>query len=324
MIGLPEDLDLLLALDVLLRERHVTRAAGRLGITQSAVSQQLARLRLFFGDPLLIPARPGMTLTARAEAIEGPLARALAELRAAVRAGEPFDPAVTERRFVILANDLFEAYAVPLLLREVSPEAPGLTFQVERAEADYADRLERGTADFAFVPGFALSASLRRLPMPKEPFVALLRSDHPAAKKPLTLERYLGLDHLLIAPRGLPGSLVDDALQKIHRKRRVVARVQHFAAAPFIIAETDLVLTCVASVARLAAPFPVRSVPVPVELPIDETFLVWHERAHNDPGHAWLRGRIDTIAHEEHRRRANAPPRRARPAKRTKSASRAP
>src|SRR3954462_6319358 len=159
MTDFPEDLDLLLALDVLLQERHVTRAAGRLGITQSAVSQKLARLRAFFGDPLLIAGRPGMTLTARAQAIEGPLARALAELRAAVRAGEPFDPRVTERRFVILANDLFEAYAVPLLLREVSPEAPKLTFQVERAEADYADRLERGTADFAFVPGFALSAS---------------------------------------------------------------------------------------------------------------------------------------------------------------------
>src|SRR5689334_18080557 len=99
----PEDLDLLVALDVLLRERHVTRAAGRLGITQSAVSQRLARLRTFFGDPLLVPGRPTMALTARAEAIEGPLSRALSDLRAAVRAGERFDLKATSRRFVLLA-----------------------------------------------------------------------------------------------------------------------------------------------------------------------------------------------------------------------------
>jgi DNA-binding transcriptional LysR family regulator len=244
----------------------------------------------------------------------------LAELRAAVRAGAPFDPATTERRFVILASDLFEAYGVPLLLRSVAPEAPNLTFHIERAETDYAERLEKGTADLAFIPGFALSGSLRRLPMPKEPFVALLRASHPGAQKPLTLERYLELGHLLVAPRGLPGSLVDDALQKIHRRRRVVARVQHFAAAPFIIAETDLVLTCIALVARLAAPFPIRAVRAPVELPMDETFLAWHERAQNDLGHAWLRGRIDAVARKDRASRASTPPERARPGRRTRSA----
>src|SRR5678815_916656 len=102
---LPENLDLLLALEVLLRERHVTRAASRLGISQSAVSQQLARLRDYFGDPLLVPGRPVMVLTARAKAIEAPLTKALAELRAAVRVGAPFEPSTSERRFVVLAND---------------------------------------------------------------------------------------------------------------------------------------------------------------------------------------------------------------------------
>src|SRR6516165_7336171 len=116
MTDLPDDLDLLLALDVLLRERHVTRAAARLGVTQSAVSQKLARLRSFFGDPLLVAGRPAMVLTARAQALQSPLSRALAELRAAVRVGAPFDPAKAERRFTILANDLFEAYGLPLLL----------------------------------------------------------------------------------------------------------------------------------------------------------------------------------------------------------------
>jgi DNA-binding transcriptional LysR family regulator len=259
------------------------------------VSQKLARLRSFFDDPLLVPGRPAMVLTARAQAVQAPLSRALAELRAAVRVGAPFDPAKAERRFVILANDLFEAYGLPLVLEGLSAEAPHLSFTVERAESDYSDRLEKGTADVAFVPGFALGATLRRLPLPKERFVVLLRGGHRASRR-WGLERYLALGHLLVAPRGLPGSLVDDALHGLGKQRRVAARIQHFTSAPFVVARSDLALTCLETIARIAEPFGLLKLPLPVELPMDESFLVWHERAQHDRGHAWLRGKIDDFA----------------------------
>src|SRR5688572_28344939 len=121
---LPDDLDLLLALDVFLRERHVTRAARRLGITQGAASQRLARIRDFFRDPILVPGRPLLVPTPRALAVADPLARALSDLRAAVRRGAPFEPASSDRRFVLLGNDIVESRALPPLLAILERQAP--------------------------------------------------------------------------------------------------------------------------------------------------------------------------------------------------------
>ncbi|WP_437678998.1 LysR family transcriptional regulator [Sorangium sp. So ce131] len=289
---LPDDLSLLLALDVLLRERHVTRAAKRLGITQSAASQRLARLREFFGDVLLAPGRPLLALTPRAQALADPLAQALASLRAAIQAGAPFDPSTSERRFVLLGNDLLEAAALPRLMAILAREAPRAAVRVDRVDADFVKRLERGTAELAFVPEFLVPPSLRQLRLPDEPFVTLMREGHPAASRRLTLERYLELGHVLIAPHGMPGSLVDRALEVVGRRRRVVAQVQHFVTVPFLVAASDLVVTCPAAVAALAAPFGLRAARPPVELGLDRASAVWHERVHDDPGHRWLRAQL--------------------------------
>jgi DNA-binding transcriptional LysR family regulator len=286
------DLDLLVALDALLRERQVTRAAQRLGVTQSAASQKLRRLREAFDDPLLVSGRPLMVLTPRAIALRDPLARAITELRAAVRLGAPFEPTISTWRFVLLGNDLAEVAALPPLLGLLEREAPRSSLSFERADADSIARLEQGSADLAFLPDFMVHGSLRRLPLPPEPFVVLLRRDHPARRK-LDLERYLELGHLLVAPRGLPGSIVDSALEALGQKRRVVARVQHFVSAPPIVAATDLAVTLPRGVhTALANYYPVVAVPAPIELPIDRASVVWHERAHDDAGVQWLRSRI--------------------------------
>jgi DNA-binding transcriptional LysR family regulator len=298
-LGLPDDLGLLLALDVLLRERHVTRAARRLGVTQGAASQRLARLRDYFGDPLLVPGRPLLLPTPRARAIEAPLARALADLRAAVSAGAPFDPATSSRRFALLGGDLVEAILLPGLLPALGREAPGVRLDVERADADFAERLERGTADLAFAPDAFVPASLRRRALPPQPFVVLLRRGHPAARGLLDLESYLGLSHALVAPRGAPGSIVDAALKRLGCERRVVARVQHFVTAPYVVASSDLALTCPASVLAAVPPgLEIVARQPPFELARDRTSVVWHERAHDDAGHRWLRGRLDVLVRE--------------------------
>jgi DNA-binding transcriptional LysR family regulator len=313
---LPDDLDLLLALDVLLRERHVTRAAKRLGVTQSAASQQLARLREYFGDLLLAPGRPLMALTPRAQALADPLAAALAGLRAALRIGAPFDRTSSERRFVLLGDDMVEALALPLLLPPLCKTAPRVSLHCERIDADFAQRLERGAADLAFVPEFAAVPSLRRLALPDAPFVTLMRAGHPEARRRLGLDAYLELGHVLIAPRGLPGSLVDRALAALGRTRRVVVQIQHFVSAPFVIAASDLVVTCPATLLAIAAPFQLHVAQPPVELALDRTCAVWHERVHDDPGHRWLRSLLEAaVRAQQQRRRAphgRAPSGRAR------------
>jgi len=294
--GLPEDLELLIALEVFLRERHITRAAKRLGITQSAASQRLARLRVFFGDALLAPGRPLLALTPRAQAMTEPLASALANLRAAIQIGAPFDPARTEREFVLLGNDLLEAAAMPLLLPILMREAPQVAVRVERGDASFVSRLERGSADLAFVPEFLVVPSLVQIRLLDEPFVTLMRENHPASSKPLSLDRYLELDHLLVAPHGMPGSLVDQALERLGKRRRVRLRVQHFSAAPFIVASSDLIVTCPASVTRLTDKLGLVAQKSPVELGLDRSSMVWHERVQDDAGHRWLRELIARIA----------------------------
>jgi DNA-binding transcriptional LysR family regulator len=283
-------LDLLSDLEIFLHERHVTRSAKRLGITQAAASQRLAKLRAHFGDPLLVTGRDGLVLTSRAQSLQAPLGAALSSLRRAVQQRERFDPAESRRRFVLLGGDLVEAYGVPKLLRAISAEAPHVTLAAERADAQFARRLEDGTADVAFLPNFMIPPSLRRLALPREPFVVLLRRGHPKARRALRLDDYLALDHLLIAPHGLPGSLVDQALAQRGHTRRVAVVIQHFVSAPFIVAESDLALTCPATLAEVArAHLDVRVMPVPLDLALDETSMVWHDRVQDDPSHAWLR-----------------------------------
>ncbi|MEZ4364483.1 MAG: LysR family transcriptional regulator [Kofleriaceae bacterium] len=298
MRDLPDDLDLLLALDVLLAERHITRAAQRLGISQGAASQKLARLREFFQDAILVPGRPLAALTPRAQAVAEPLSRALAELRGAVRAGAPFVAASSERQFVLLGSDLLEALALPALLPVLAERAPRVSVSVERADVDFVQRLERGTADLAFVPNFQTSVALKRRALPIGRFVVLLRKGHPALRRRrrLDLDTYLALSHVLVAPRGMPGSIVDKALAELGRQRRVVARVQHFTSAPPLIASSDLVVTCPASVLA-ATPrwIPIVALPPPLQLPDDHTSMVWHPRSDDDPGHVWLRGQFDPL-----------------------------
>lgn len=300
MRDLPEDLDLLRALDIFLVERHVTRAARRLGISQGAASQKLARLRELFDDPLLVAGRPLMLLTPRAQAIGEPLSRALAELRGAVRAGAPFHAAESQRRFVLLGNDLAEVAAFPVLLATVARAAPNVSLWSERADVDFARRLEDGTADLAFMPDLFVPSSLQKRALQPEPFVVLLRKDHPllrkGKKRALSLDAYLSLGHLLVAPRGMPGSLVDSALEKLGKSRRVVARLQHFTSAPALIAQSDLAVTCPATVMKVMSPwFPIAAVAPPLELPMDRTSCVWHPRSQDDPGHRWLRAQLDAL-----------------------------
>jgi DNA-binding transcriptional LysR family regulator len=295
--GLPDDLNLLLALDVLLAERHVTRAAKRLGITQSAASQRLRRLREHFGDPLLVDARPLLSPTPRAEALRAPLRAALAGLSEAVATADAFDAATSSRRFVVVGNDAVEASALPPLLAALRLRAPGISLTLERPVPGLAERLGPGGADLAVVPSVQAAASLRQRVLFRDPFVVLMRRGHALARQRLTLARYAAAQHVLIAPQAAPGSLVDEALGARGLSRRVVATVRHFASAPLLVASTDAIVTCPRSLARTAeALLPVVSRKAPLELPVFTVCAVWHARVHADPGHMWLRALVAEVS----------------------------
>lgn len=287
------DLNLLVTLMVLLDEGSVTGAARRLGVTQSAVSHKLKRLREEFDDPLFVSGKHGLIATERALALAEPLRDALDRLAATVADEQPFDPATAERQFVLSGADIFEFIGLPRVLELIAREAPKLSLVVTARQLDLYERMERGEVHFAFGPGFPAKAGLRQQKLAEEPFVVMGRADHPLLRRKLSLDAYLKAEHVLIAPQGRPGGFVDDALARLGKARRVAVQVGHFAPAPFLVARTDLLLTAPISLFRQAAEhLALRMRPVPLELPPAPTLVAWHERLDRDPGHRWFRAAV--------------------------------
>jgi len=295
------DLNLVLALDALLAERHVTRAAARLGITQSAASHALARLRDVLGDPLLVRgARGAMIPTPRAEALAPQIHRVLVDLAGALR-GEAFDPATTRRMFRIGASDYAEVVLLPKLIERVGRLAPGIDLWVHLFDEHGDAELAAGTLDvvFALPRGAARGAGGYEKVLFDEGFTCILRATHPLAGGKLTLARYCDAAHLLVAPRGAPGSIVDSALAEHGRTRRVALAVPHFLVVPYIVAGSDLVATLASRVAALfTETLDLVALPPPVQLPRFQIALAWHERNHHDAAHRWLREQVLAVASE--------------------------
>lgn len=294
------DLNLLLALDALLAERHVTRAAARLRMTQSAASHALARLRAALGDPLLVRGpRGAMVPTARAETLTAPLRAALAALAAAVHGPPAFDPATARRTFRLTAGDYAELVLMPPLAARIGAVAPAVDLWCYPPPTDLGTALAAGTVDLLFAP-------IRARPWPagcyekklfRETFTCVVRSGHPAADQRLTLARYCAMSHLLVAPRGAPGGIVDDKLAADGKSRRVAVAVPHFLVVPHIIAATDLIATVATRVVdAIALPSNLVRLPPPLALEGFDVAMVWHERAHHDPGHRWLRDQVAAVA----------------------------
>lgn len=293
------DLNLLVTLDALLTEHSVTRAAARLGLSQSAVSHALGRLRELFSDPLLVRGRGGMLMTPRAESLIMPLRRGLADLGRVVASGATFDPGRDSRRFFAAATDYVEATLLPPLLAHVTRTAPGVDLDLRPLAADLALALESGDLDVAMVAYRAPEApGLRQKKLFAEDFVCVARRDHPAIDGDcLDLDTYTALAHALIAPSGRAGSVVDAALAELGRSRRVALRVPHFLVAPLVVAGSDLILTCPRRTAQaLARTLPLTLLEPPLSLPAFDVWAVWHERYQHDPAHAWLRAAIQTAS----------------------------
>lgn len=291
------DLNLLVALEALLEERNVTRAAARLGMSQPAASRALGRLRASFSDALLVDGPRGYMLTARAEGLRPVLRQTLAGIGEMLEARR-FDPATTTGSVRVLMTDLHAAVLAPRLLSRLAREAPAVDLDILPPGPAIMEMLGNDAADAVVGAIEEAPAGIRRRKLFEDRYVTLMRTGHPAAGRKLTLEKYLALDHIVISITGTGPAPVDQLLSAMGRSRRVRARVPNFFAAMEIAACSDLVMTLPESLARTAAGaarFVMR--PPPVDPGPIALNLLWHARHQDAPHHVWLRNLIVASAH---------------------------
>ncbi|MEO0321458.1 MAG: LysR family transcriptional regulator [Myxococcota bacterium] len=292
------NLNLLLALHFLVEERSVTGAAKRAGVTQSAMSRSLARLREMLDDPLLVRTRHGMKLTPRSSALGEPLRRLVADAAAIVDHRVDFDPATARRTLTISSSDYVHAALMPQLLAALEREAPGIDVVLRPESRQAAELLEEGLIDLAItLPDFIGDRGLRTQKLLTDDFVCVLREGHPAADDTWTLESYCALRHALTSQRERTVGHVDRHLERLGLARRVAFVAPSFLAVAHLVVKSDLVATLPRRVARsLADTRGLLTRPVPLPLPGFDTAQFWHERRHRDPAHAWLRRRLYAVA----------------------------
>lgn len=294
------DLNLLRVFDAVARERHVTRAAERLNLSQPAVSNALARLRVALGDELFLRRPGGVELTALATALAAPIAEALDRLAETLSVRAPFDPETARRVFTIGMSEYAEAALAPRVLERMHREAPNCLLAISHADRTNAEALlERGDAQLAIAVLAEPSALYTRVRMLPEAFQTLMRADHPLAEGELTLERFTSVPHLLHSPNGSRDGAIDRVLAGLGMSRRLGAVVAHLCAVPQILARTDMIMTLSARLATQMAEvhrLVVRDAPVDVKH--TRLSMVFHRRFEADPGHAWLRRMLIAEARE--------------------------
>jgi len=287
------DTHLVVALQALLSERSVTRAAKRIGVTQPSMSHALARLRAIFDDPLLVQAGRQMNLSARGRELLPKAELAVEHLAAVFGERERFDPSRSERSFRLVATDNLELLLFPNLVRVLSSQAPRVKLRCRNIPADWAEKLRRGEVDLKLGRGGPVPEGCRTTVLARETVVCLMRRGHPASKKPLTAARYAALPHLVIAPHGDERTKSDSVLAEQGLERHVVLTVSHFLVAPFIVAESDLILTVSGRVAKIMSrKLGLVTRPCPAAPASYDLTMVWPASAEFDPGHSWLRNAI--------------------------------
>lgn len=294
------NLNLLVALDALLSERNVTRAARRVGITQPAMSQTLSRLRELFSDPLLVRRGRGMVLTPRAEAMLVPLSDALLSVERAVQLGMGFDAATSTRIFSLAIPDLSATVMLGPLLRLIGEEAPGVRVQVEPLSISrLSDKLASGAIDLVLAVHLGSSEGLRRETLLTDDYVCLVRRGHSLARrKRVRIEDYAAHGHLAYTPVGFVPPPISEAVPGFASTSGIRASVPYLLALPEVVRSTDLVATVPRRLLSAPVDFDgVVTLEAPRELPAVVDSLWWHPRFDSDPAHQWLRERVqDALA----------------------------
>ena len=299
---------MLVYLDVLLREKSVTKAANHLGITQPAMSNVLKRLRDLFQDPLLIRTSEGMTPTERAIDLEPMVRSLLTQVEYVVQPKDTFDPSKSTRLFRIMASDYAESTLIPRLLRRLRKEAPGVILDVlTPSDVSFLD-VEQGRVDMAINRFDKIPQSFHQKTIWEDSFTCLLSVHNPLVFD-FTLDNYLNANHIWVSKTGFgigvgvdPKDVqrlgwVDEALARINKKRKISVFSRHYHVAMQLAQESDLIATLPSKAARLARENPNIVVKAPpFKIPAIELKMAWSPLLQNNQDHRWLRNLISEIA----------------------------
>lgn len=288
------DLNLLVIYHHLLMERSVSGAAEKLGLSQPTVSNALRRLRTLLGDELFVRTSRGMEPTPYASQLAEPIAYALGTLHNTLNQQATFDPATSDRRFILAMTDLGEIELLPKLMNLLEEVAPGVTLSTVRNSSDsLRHSMEAGDVDLAIglLPQLKTGFFQQRLFM--QSYVCLFRKGHPLDKNKITQRQFFEADHVVVVSAGTGHAQIDDIIESKGPGRRVRLLVPHFVAVGHILATSDMIATVPERYARrYAAPFHLGYVTHPVALPKIGINLFWHAKFHKEPGNQWLRNII--------------------------------
>lgn len=310
------DLNLIRVFLAIARHRNVTEAGLELGLTQSSVSHALSRLRDLCNDQLFVRTSDGMMPTMAATALIEPLAQALGTVRSSMRNVAVFDPLTDERCFNLVLSDIGQLIYLPALLDHLRLHAPNTSVNVLHLPIDeHRGALISGLADLTIGHRPELQSGFHQTHLFDDPYVCMLRADHPGIRgDSISLRQYLEASHIVVEPPGRGPGLVEQALSRARKKRRIVMRLPHFLAGPLILQRTDHLMTVpLRAQVMLRELSKVRFVPLPFEVELMRVKLLWHERMHHDAGHKWLRQAMAGLFAEDsqatHRRIASMLPR---------------
>lgn len=304
------DLNLLVYLDALLRERNVTQAANQLNLSQPAMSNGLRRLRELFNDPLLVRTSEGMTPTERALELEPVVREVLSKIDQAVQPRGEFEAGTAQRVFRIMASDYAESTLFPSVLGKLRTQAPGLTLDIMTpSDVSFLD-VERGKVDMVINRFDSMPQSFHQIHLWDDSFTCVLSPENPVLKD-FTLENYLQANHVWVSKTGMgvgvgvdPSDVqrlgwVDAALNRLGKKRQIRVFTRHYQAAMTLAEQNDLIVTLPTRAAQLKLNNPrvVLREP-PLEIPPLELKMAWSPLLQHNPANKWLRKLIVDTARE--------------------------
>ncbi|NIB41123.1 LysR family transcriptional regulator [Pseudomaricurvus alkylphenolicus] len=302
------DLNLLVYLDVLLRERNVTKAANQLGISQPAMSNGLKRLRDLFDDPLLIRTSEGMTPTERAQELKPQIRSILVDLEKTVQPRSEFKAYESSRVFRIMASDYAECTLIPALLGRLRNLAPNITLDIMTpSDVSFLD-VEQGRVDMVINRFDDMPQSFHQKTLWKDHFSCILSKDNPVLGK-FNLDSYLESQHVWVSKTGMgvgvgvnPSDVqrlgwVDESLKKMGKKRHITVFTRHYQAAALLAEQKDLIATVPSKLARLQlSNNRVSIMPPPFDIPPFELKMAWSPLLQNNPEHQWMRNLLSETA----------------------------
>lgn len=292
------DLNLLVALDALLSERNITRAAERIHLSQSAMSNALGRLRDYLDDELLVQVGRRMEPTPRAELLREAVRDLLLRIGTAVSAQPRFDAASSQREFTLFVSDYSMEILIPHALALAGQQRSTVRFRLQPQSVQPHRALERGETDLLIIPKAYVSSEHPSEMLFTDDFVCAMWRDSQVARAELTLERYINAGHVAMQPSETTQPAFEDWFVKsqgISRRNQVLTF--SFGAMPFLVVGTELIATVHSRLARrLQTALPITLKPVPMKMPSLEQTMQWHKYRAQDPGLVWLRSLMQQAA----------------------------